>query len=91
METAKGQQYDLVFDDFAARLEKEIAIMILPHYGEGFTMDGVRRLSTRLAMLVSRRARQESRIPDYGGAVRFCPNCGCRSCLLEKTNQEKEG
>jgi NADH pyrophosphatase NudC (nudix superfamily) len=86
---AVGQQYDLVFDDFAARLEKEIAIMILPHYGDGFSMDKVRSLSTRLAMLVSRRAREASKIPDFGGATRFCPNCACRSCLLEKTNQEK--
>lgn len=85
-----SEQYDLVFDDFAAKLEKEIALMILPHFGEGFTMDGVRRLSTRVAMLVSKRSREAAKIPDYCGSTRFCPNCSCRSCLLEKTNQEKK-
>ena len=89
--TKNDQQYELVFDDFAARLEREIAIMILPHHGEGYTMDGVRSLSTRLAMLVSKRCREAGRLPDFGGEARFCPNCSCRSCLLEKTNLEKGG
>jgi hypothetical protein len=84
-----GRQYDLVFDDFAAKLEKEIAIIILPHHGEGYTMDGVRSLATRLAMLVSKRSREVGRLPSFGEAARFCPNCSCRTCLLEKANQDK--
>jgi len=84
-------QYDLVFDDFAAHLESEIALMILPHHGEGYTMDKVRSLSTRLAMLVSKRCREAGRLPGYGDSSGFCPNCACRSCLLEKTIRDKQG
>lgn len=85
------QQCELVFDDFAAKLEKEIALIILPHHGEGYTMDGVRSLATRLAMLVSKRSRQVGRLPDLGGEACFCPNCSCRTCLLEQANRAKDG
>jgi hypothetical protein len=126
-----SRQCDLVFDDFAHRLSKEIALIIAPTYGLPedfefrlakamlpileasvpgqiftsdefvpkiageihallgarnnlfFSYDGVVQRASRLAMLVSRRAREERRIPDFFGNTQYCPNCGCRNCQLE--------
>jgi hypothetical protein len=83
---SKDEQAELVFDDFASRLEKEFAIMITPTYGTEYGLDRVRKLATRLAMLASRRSREAARMPDFLGNTRFCPCCACPSCQLEKTN-----
>jgi hypothetical protein len=86
-----SKQAELVFDDFAYRLEKEIALMILPTYGDSFKVDGVRALATRIARLASRRARDEHKIPDFFGNTSYCPNCACRSCELEKQKLASRG
>jgi hypothetical protein len=87
----KGEQVTLVFDDFACRLEKEFAIILTPTFGTEFRLDHVRKLSTRLARLASKRSRDAARMPDLLGNTRFCPNCGCANCNLEKANSCFEG
>lgn len=77
------------YDTFAESLEVNIAIMITPYYGREFDSGEVRKLANRLAMFVSRRCREAGKLPDFQGTAKFCPNCLCWACQLERANKER--
>jgi hypothetical protein len=85
-----AEQVEFNYDTFAEDLERDFALMIMPHYGDGFTREAVRLLSARLAMLASRRAREVGKLPDFQGVSHFCPNCTCWSCQVEKTSRDEK-
>lgn len=74
---ARGDQlgFDLRFDDWAERLAREFAIVLMPRLKESMTRDDCRALGGRLAMLASRRAREAGELRDACSIV-SCSGCG---------------
>lgn len=72
----------LRYDGWAEKLEKELAIILLPKLDPKFLPDECRRLAARLAMLASRRARDAKVLVDETALV----NCrGCDAQIVAQT------
>jgi hypothetical protein len=64
----------LRYDGWAEKLEKEIAIILMPKLDSKFSPDEHRLLAARLAMLAARRARDAKVLVDEAALVK------CRGC-----------
>lgn len=65
--------FDLRYDDFAALLEKEFAIILAPILDRGHE-GNLRGIATRLAMLAAKRARETGKLREK--ALTLCEMCG---------------
>ena len=78
----------LRYDGWAEKLEKEIALILLPKLDSKFPQDECRRLAARLAMLAARRARDARALVDETALVK-CRGCDAQivaqtaACLCE--------
>ena len=67
----------LRYDGWAEKLEKEIALILMPKLDSKFPQDECRLLAARLAMLAAKRARDAKVLVDEATLVR------CRGCSAQ--------
>lgn len=76
LEGSKDPQlgFELRYEGWAEKLEREFSIMLLPVLREGISTEECRILASRLAMLAAKRARDASALADDFPVVK------CRKC-----------
>ena len=66
--------FELRYDGWAEKLEREFAIVLTPYLDKSFAQSKCREISARLAMLAAKRAREASALLDETPMVK------CRGC-----------
>lgn len=79
------QQLDLGFggDDWARRLERELALKLMPLLDRSFSQERCREVSADLAKLAARRARDAGVLSEVVGEAK-CVGCGAVAGAEEK-------
>lgn len=77
LRTVGDGEHDLRYEDWAARLSLEIALILTPAVGPHYDATRTRELGGRIAMLAAKRAREASALKDDVAVV------PCRSCGTE--------